>query len=346
MKKIVIILAVIMGLGIAENASAIEYSNSGIRGMYKLELGTSGGTVSSATIPNSYSLSVNAPTLTSGATLYTINPQLMEGLGIPANSIALFNIRMLVPAYANNFEFGGFQGVSNGSIVDYNCVTNVYINNDRVADMTCALWVFYPSYTENTVIRTQTFYRAAGLNVAVNGVGYVTLKSGSGDVTVSDLETQIDRLTRLIPEQTDRIVTIERQIRELLENIEASQGEALEEALANEREAEKEEYEDQQEDVDSGAEDAGAEAEEQTSNLITTAGNIITAIRDTPATNCVIRVQRGAFDTGNIDLCSQVPQTIRTVISTIITIPVTLAALHIIYTTVMLYLDTVRKEQE
>lgn len=119
----------------------------------------------------------------------------------------------------------------------------------------------------------------------------------------------------------------------------------IESAIESAREDEKKEYEEQQEDVDSGADEAGEEAEEATNTLIETGRTIIETIRDTPATNCVIRIRSGAFDTGNLNLCN-VPQQIRTVISTIITIPVTLAALHIAYSVVMLYLNTVRKEQE
>lgn len=119
----------------------------------------------------------------------------------------------------------------------------------------------------------------------------------------------------------------------------------IESAIESAREDEKQEYEDQQENVDSGAENAGEEAEEATSTLIETSRGIIETIRDTPATNCVIRINTGNFDTGNLNLCN-VPQEIRTIISTVITIPLTLAALHIAYTTVMLYLNTVRKEQE
>lgn len=119
----------------------------------------------------------------------------------------------------------------------------------------------------------------------------------------------------------------------------------IESAIESAREDEKAEYEDQQEDVEGGAEDAGDEAEAATSTLIETGRNIIETIRDTPATNCVIRINTANFDTGNLNLCN-VPQVIRTMISSVITIPVTLAALHIAYSVVMLYLTTVRKEQE
>lgn len=120
----------------------------------------------------------------------------------------------------------------------------------------------------------------------------------------------------------------------------------IESAIESAREDEKEEYEQQQEEVDSGADDAGEEADQATSNLIDTASSIIEVIRDTPATNCNIRIQTNNFDTGNINLCDKVPQAVRTTISAIIVIPVTLGALHIAYSLVMLYLNTVRKEQE
>ena len=119
----------------------------------------------------------------------------------------------------------------------------------------------------------------------------------------------------------------------------------IESAIEDAREEEKEEYEEQQGDVSDGADAAGEEASQATSSLINNAKNIIETIRDTPASNCVIRIQRGNFDTGNIDLCA-VPQTIRTMISTVIVIPVTIAALHIISSVVYTYLYAVRKEQE
>lgn len=119
----------------------------------------------------------------------------------------------------------------------------------------------------------------------------------------------------------------------------------VEQAIDNAKESEKEEYEEQQEDVDAGAEEAGEEAEEATSNLIDTASTIIGAIRDTPATNCNIRIQRGGFDTGNINLCN-VPQSIRTMVGAVITIPITIAALHIVYSFLYTYLVFVRKEQD
>lgn len=303
-----VLLPLLACIFISKDVNAVEYEGSGLRGMNKLEIGASSGSASSPTIPNSYSLNVNVPNPSAGGTLYTINPQLMADYGIPANSIALFNIRFVVPGYANNFEFGGFQGVSNGSIVDSNCVTNVYINNDRVADMTCALWVYYPSYTENTVIRTNTFFRAAGLNVAVNGVGYVKLKAGSGDVTSGDLETQIDRLTRLIPEQTDRIVTIERQIRDLLENLEASQGESLENALEAEREAEKSEYENQADESEATATQESSEAQGAATNLLSVVGQFIGVLTSAQPTNCTINGNLiPHLPLGNLNLCQNDP---------------------------------------
>lgn len=317
----VILFSLFAAVFAVKNASAIEYSNSGLRGMERVEIGTSNGTVGT-TFPNSYSIGVNAPG-SNGGTLYTINPSFAAGNGIPANSIALFNIRFVVPGYSNNFEFSGFQGVSNGSIVDYNCVTNVYINNDRVADMTCALWVYYPSYTENTVIRTNVFYRAAGLSVSVNGAGYVTLKDGAGGVSASDLATQIDRLTSLIPVQVDRIVTIERQIRELLENIEASQGEALEEALANEREAEKEEYEDQADENEQTANQESSAAQSTATSLLSVVGQFIGVLTSAQPTNCNLNGDLiPHLPLGNLNLCQHNPPAVITIIGTLILIAI------------------------
>lgn len=169
----------------------------------------------------------------------------------------------------------------------------------------------------------------------------MTIKSENSASTTQILQ-KIDGVSSdltIISDKLDTIIS-------LLENMDGLSSQDMEEAIENARESEKEEYEEQQENVNDGADDAGEEAEQATSNLIDTASSIIGVIRDTPPTNCNIRIERNNFDTGNINLCNDVPQSIRTMIGAIITIPVTIAALHIVYSFLYTYLVFVRKEQD
>lgn len=164
-------------------------------------------------------------------------------------------------------------------------------------------------------------------------IGYIIRAIGNSDIILSDM-------TMLIDQSNDPLLSGQQEI---INNTNIINSNIVD--IKNYLEEQQAEYEEQQNDINDGAEEAGEEAEQATSTLIETGRNIIETIRDTPATNCVIRINTRNFDTGNLNLCN-VPQEIRTVISTIITIPVTLAALHIAYSVVMLYLNTVRKEQE
>lgn len=254
-------------------------------------------------------------------------------------SIAHFAVR--ISKFGNSIPLG-FEGFSSqaNSILARNCI-NVQdtdtTDGSMVSFWQCDYWVY------------------------TNGYGYFQLLGdvfyNSGSEFYLDVLGQVDYAVLSAPLNASTITNVGNQITQAIENLEdtmeaAGSGptpaqieSAAKSAIEAAREDEKEEYEEQQEDVSDGADDAGEEADAATSSLIDTGRDIIETIRDTPATNCVIRIKRGNFDTGNINLCD-VPQQIRTMISTAIVIPVTLAALHIAYSVVMLYLNTVRKEQE
>lgn len=164
-------------------------------------------------------------------------------------------------------------------------------------------------------------------------IGYIIRAIGNSEIVLSDM-------TMLIDQSNDPLLSGQQ---ELINNTNIINSNIVD--IKNYLEGQEAQYEEQQSEISNGANGAGEEATTATSNLIETTTSIITVIRDTPATNCNIRVQRGAFDTGEINLCN-VPSTIRTLISSVIVIPVTLAALHIAYELVIFYLYTVRKEQE
>lgn len=340
MKKIGLFSILLFGLLISNNASALELTHGSTQSF-------SSGYININTGSSRYQINctVSDPDLgCSGVPVVYPVTQFHLSLSndIPAGSIFTFNVYYRsISSQGSNFPTMEYHGISSGSawtLLDQSCTTpssnglfNGFSSGGNLiyeSNLQCT----YVGFTNvdldhiNTLLDAKII-RFKNTNVTPSTDSYMSFSAVSTRLINWNGLTANDRawLEEHMPE--------------------GSSTSDIESAIESAREDEKSEYEDQQEDVDGGADDAGEEAEEATSSLIDTGRSIIETIRDTPATNCVIRIKSGAFDTGNMNLCN-VPQQIRTVISTIITIPVTLAALHIAYSTVMLYLNTVRKEQE
>lgn len=236
--------------------------------------------------------------------------------------------------------FEGLRGANNEVVMSRNCIPIEeidYGNTSYVNFYQCDYWLYVPPNSQTYNLKGEIWFPSQA-DWIIDLYGYVDSIILADPLSSSDIENLGETITNAIE---DLQISVEGAGGATPAQIQS----AAESAIESARESEKTEYEEQQEDVESGAEDAGDEAEAATSTLIETGRNIIETIRDTPATNCVIRINTGNFDTGNLNLCN-VPQVIRTMISSVITIPVTLAALHIAYSVVMLYLTTVRKEQE
>lgn len=270
---------------------------------------------------------------------YYSNLYLVFNQVVPADSILHFTATF--SAYGSQsisnygFQYTGLD-IGGFTVLSDNCyqlsnAPNIYRqNNQTIASFTCDILAF--TNQDVTTSRSKIddrIFRVVGSTSQTSTLGV--------QIVFSDFRSRKINFNGLTEDD-----------RTWLESVmpSGSSTSDIESAIESARENEKEEYEQQQEEVDSGADDAGEEAEQATSNLINTASSIIEVIRDTPATNCNIRIQTNNFDTGNINLCDKVPQAVRTTISAIIVIPVTLGALHIAYSLVMLYLNTVRKEQE
>lgn len=334
MKKLTLLTILLLSFIIVDKANAISVSNYGndalsdVRSNYGTTAGVTGQTGTSVqqnlvfTMPYSY-------------TVNNLRLQMAEE-SFRANSIIHFNIaytaRQANGTIQNNYvslKYFGLHLAGGVTILHDSCFEAPYEVAMTGHTFECSYTAFVP-YTSN--------YIASSLNTRV---------VGPNDLNI----TQSDYITQLVITPISWITVnpnaLTAEDRAWLESVlpdSATVGE-VEQAIDNARESEKEEYEEQQEDVDAGADDAGEQADQATSNLIDTAGTIIGAIRDTPASNCNIRIQHGGFDTGNINLCN-VPQGIRTMIGAIITIPVTIAALHIVYSFLYTYLVFVRKEQD
>lgn len=272
------------------------------------------------------------------ANYYVDNIRLNLSNYLPANTIFTFTVHYRVKGsstYTAGIEYFGWSSGSSWTLLNDSCV-----NPESSLVTNTSTW-------ETTLTCTYTGFTNVRLDYIDNVDRTRLIRFLNPDSNQGWVNSNAQITIGYIDSRTISWNGLTEDDREWLEeHMPAGSSTAdIESAIEAAREDEKSEYENQQEDVDSGAEDAGEEAEEATSTLIETSRGIIETIRDTPATNCVIRINTGNFDTGNLNLCN-VPQEIRTVISSVITIPVTLAALHIAYTTVMLYLNTVRREQE
>lgn len=318
---------------LSSSASAYNFENSGLRPIYYIALSNNAGGYTSSTPAIQYTATVNAPNAPSGAVLNAIDIYTPGGQGFPASSIVNFSVRMLVPGYANNFEFSGFGALSNGSLLDQQCTTSATYGNNLIADMTCTLWVYFPSYTEHTLISSNIRYRAAGLNVTISGAGVLTISdSEGGGISEADLAEQIDRLTRLIPQQVDRLVTpyilaqqIDR-ITVLLQTQEDRSVTAIEDntdAVNNPDyiQQEKDDLEDQKQESSDTANDESSEAQDTATSLLDVIIQAIGVFSSAEATNCNLDGNLiPHLPLGNLNLCEHSPPPAITALGSILLI--------------------------
>lgn len=363
MKKLIVLGLILLGsLLIRDNASAWSFGTPGSASILDSIVNNPGSTATKHDATGTGTTRVDSATISgrvrinyspggSGNEGYVQELSVKTGLNIPANSIGRLNF--IIEGNSDTIIDVNPFNLRGDDILQQNCdvlASKRDSNNlEKPTKLYCSVLIY--KITRGTTIdfASNLFgFTNSGFKIflptAYNWIEITDDSGGSGSIDVAQIKTDVQSI--LAQAQNSNLLL--NDIKTLLNQVKTqgqAQQETLEAAMQNAREEEKEEYEEQQDDVSGGADDAGEEAEAATSSLIDAGRDIIETIRDTPATNCVIRIKRGNFDTGNLNLCN-VPQQIRTMISTAIVIPVTLAALHIAYSVVMLYLNTVRKEQE
>lgn len=351
MKKLVLLLTLLLSFIIVDKANAYDIQTAGNYEITFANVQQFHG--------NDQVLSTNAMTIIStGGTkrfwrwyesqsnaasrIHFINWEVPAGMGMLKGIFHVslrFSTRETDP---NPFNYQGWTAGNNDYLMSKNCSTlaeNSWGYQTDARNFQCDFWIYHNGYNDKFQLVGEWDTNVGATDNVIDIVAYtdwIQLKQPLDQSSITNLGNQITNAIN------DLEVTIEGQgggaTPAQIQN-------AAETAIENARENEKEEYEEQQEDVNAGAEDAGAEAEEATSSLIDTASTIIGVIRDTAPTDCIIQIQIRAFNTGSLNLC-HVPQEIRNLISTVITIPITIAAIFIIYTFVTTYLDFIRKEQE
>lgn len=285
-----------------------------------------------------------------------------QGGNMPAGMFH-FTIRWTTPGSREPINYMGITPTSDWTLLNESCFTQVEYEQNAQTQQTDLLCNYF-GYTNGITAQNNGYinidFTGNILNIQPN-IGFIAVISsvdfvriydsggGSGGA-YPDLETDINtimnRLNTQITQNTYINYNIE-DIKDLLELLQQNQitDQDIQNAIDNARQEEKEEYQQQQEEVTDATEEASEQAQQDTATLTQNIGNIINAIIDQPATNCNIRIIRGTFDTGELNMCN-VPATMKTVIMLIITIPVTLGVLRSGYELVQLYFERIREEQE
>lgn len=168
-----------------------------------------------------------------------------------------------------------------------------------------------------------------GSNTTWQMAGGMVQMGGSWDATTAQLETIIDLLGGI---NLNGLVAAEQATTNAVNNPEYIQ-------------QEKEDLEDSQTDLSDEADNASGEAESNTTNLTTAIGQVIDAFRNAQPSDCNLTMNMGNFNLGTVNMCNA-PSQILTTINLFLGIPLTIAVLHIAYTTLTRYLNAIRKEQE
>lgn len=256
---------------------------------------------------------------------------------IPANSIVSFVVRYQVQ---NNgplsFNYYGVNFVAGRSLLSDSCIVNnlnTATGGIGMNQMECT-YTYYNANATNIIDWAYGHHvmewayggsqagSNAMFNIVVGAPSYITLTNDG--LSASDRAW----LESVLPDSTS-VGQIEQGVSD---------------ALENQSDSEREELEDTQNDAEDKANDSSDEAESETQSLREGISNIINLVRDTPASDCNIRINF-RIDTGVMNMC-QIPDQFKTLIQTVTTIVGTIAVLNISYELLLLYVDSIRSFQD
>lgn len=294
----------------------------------------------------------------SGGTVTEIHTKLNSAL--PASSLFHFSLRISRAGSigTSTASFNGFYANSNWTLLDSDCqayettqASQSGIDSEISTGTICQFYGYSKNSISDITLAGNIFtFNAEGVVAILQGVDYVQISNdsgGSGSIDLTTLENNVSTILATLRQNNtinaDIYYDVE-DIKELLEGLDTS----IENAVNNPEyiQQEKEDLEDAESDAESSAEDASNDAETETQSLMQAIGSIIDVFRNAEPTNCKIPFNLGrGFNGGEIDLCNA-PNEVKTIIQTILAIPITLAVLHVAHSMLMLYLNTVREEQK
>lgn len=136
------------------------------------------------------------------------------------------------------------------------------------------------------------------------------------------------------------------QLDDILEAINGiSTSTEIEEGMKEAMEDEKDQIQDASDEGENAANEAGEQAEDDTATITEQMGSIFEAF-ETEATDCVIPLNLGhGVNAGNLNLCSEVPQTVRNLIGYVSTAIVALVVIRLLNTIINTYLQFIESFQ-
>lgn len=275
------------------------------------------------------------------ANYYVDNIRLNLSSYLPANTIFTFTVHYRVKGsstYTAGIEYFGWSSGSSWTLLDDSCINpeSSLVTNTSTWETT--LTCTYTGFTNvrldyiDNVDRTRLI---RFLNPDSNQ-GWV---NSNGQITIGYIDSRTINWNGLTQDDRDWLESI------LPDGTTISDVQTgVENALETQSESEREELEDAQNDAEDTADDAGEDAENATQSLREGISSIINLVRDTPASDCNIRINY-RIDTGVMNMC-QMPDQFKTIIQAVTTIVGTLAILNISYELLLLYVDHIRSFQD
>lgn len=270
-----------------------------------------------------------------GATLWsTSNVYLTINVSIPANSIA--SVSMSVSGANTGSAPQCFSGDGRQQVID--CDINGDNGNYTVSALfyitTATSTLNLYSYTPN-----QNLGMGNGIVVDIGPVVTSTVNAeGLSSQDITDIKFRLSQIDQWTFDSAVRLETIIPMIQDIIDAQSDAQAEQEEtndklDRQWQQEQQDRQDYEDAVDDSETGAQDAGADVDNASSTIVGNISSIITAIINSPSTDCMLSVHTGAsgvLQLNNMNLCSAPPEVLN-LIHVISGIVVTLAVLWTAY---------------
>lgn len=256
---------------------------------------------------------------------------------IPANSIITFTITAklsgkfaTVPLTSSDSRVG----ILNASYGEYGISTYSFYADSNISD--CIDFTVGKSYIG------EILYWNGSVNFYVSRMSGVII-SDSGGSGGGSYNSVLNDIKYLNQDQYNRLVDILSNL-SALRNGQITSAQ-IEDAVEQAQESEKDQIQDASDEGETAANEAGEQAEDDTATITEQMGNIFGAF-ETEATDCVIPLNLGhGVNAGNLNLCSEVPQTVRNLIGYVSTAIVALVVIRLLHTIINTYLQFIESFQ-
>lgn len=252
---------------------------------------------------------------------------------IPAYNLITFSINIKTASGylpVNLYTRDTSLSLLNYSSGDYGRSTYTFYNNSALS----GCYDFY--------VPDRRTFTVGDSTISISGINTIRITDSGGD-SGGDYNTQLNQIRYLQQDQYNRLVDILSNL-STIKNGQITESE-MTEAIEQAKESEKEEIQDASDEGETAANEAGEKAEKDTATITEQMGNIFEAF-NTEATDCVIPLNLGhGVNAGNLNLCSEVPQTVRNLVGYVSMAIVALVVIRLLNTIINTYLEYIESFQ-